>query len=221
MFINEVLNMGKLTADEQKEYERLKARLEHQPTVYGYARVSTHAQAKDGNSLEAQTEALRGAGAMEVVSDAYTGTKTDRPELNHLLEKMQEGDTIMVTKLDRIARNLKQGIELIDGLAERGIKVHVLNMGLIDDTSTGRLIRNIMLSFAEWERDTIMERTREGKEIAKTKEGYKEGRPRKYTDAQIDLALELLKEYSYKQVTEKTGISRATLVRAKQKTISV
>ena len=212
--------MGKLSAEEQKQYDQLQAKLNHHPTIYGYARVSTHAQAKDGNSLEAQTEALTAAGAMEVVSDAYTGTKTDRPELNLLLEKMQEGDTIMVTKLDRIARNLKQGIELIDGLAERGIKVHVLNMGLIDDTSTGRLIRNIMLSFAEWERDTIMERTRECKEIAKTKEGYKEGRPRKYTDAQIDLALELLKEYSYKQVTEKTGISRATLVRAKQSSIS-
>ena len=208
--------MGKLTVDERREYERLKARLEHQPTVYGYARVSTSAQAKEGNSLEAQEQALKAAGAVRVVSDAYTGTQTDRPELSRLLEEMQEGDTIMVTKLDRIARNLKQGLELIDGLNNRGIKVHVLNMGLIDDTPTGRLIRNIMLSFAEWERDTIMERTREGKKIARQKEGYKEGRPKKYTQAQMQHAISLLKDHSYKQVTNLTGISRATLVRAKK-----
>ena len=207
--------MGKLSIDEQREYERLKARLEHQPTVYGYARVSTSAQAKEGNSLEAQELALKAAGAASVVSDAYTGTQTDRPELSRLLEELQEGDTIMVTKLDRIARNLKQGIELIDGLNNRGIKVHVLNMGLIDDTPTGRLIRNIMLSFAEWERDTIMERTREGKKIARSKEGYREGRPKKYTQAQMKHAITLLKDHSYKQVSDLTGISRATLVRAK------
>ena len=207
--------MGKLTVDEQREYERLKARLERQPTIYGYARVSTSAQAKEGNSLEAQEQALKAAGAVSVVSDAYTGTQTGRPELNRLLEELQEGDTIMVTKLDRIARNLKQGIELIDGLNNRGVKVHVLNMGLIDDTTTGKLIRNVMLSFAEWERDTIMERTREGKKIARTKEGYKEGRPKKYTQAQMQHAISLLKDHSYKQVTDLTGISRATLVRAK------
>lgn len=207
--------MGKLTVDEQKEYERLKARLEHQPAIYGYARVSTAAQAKDGNSLEAQEQALKAAGAGRVVADAYTGSQTDRPELSRLLEELQDGDTIMVTKLDRIARNLKQGLELIDGLNGRGIKVHVLNIGLIDDTPMGRLIRNIMLSFAEWERDTIMERTREGKKIARTKEGYKEGRPKKYTQAQMKHAITLLKDHSYKQVSDLTGISRATLVRAK------
>ena len=207
--------MGKLTEEERKEYERLKARLEHQPTVYGYARVSTSAQAKDGNSLEAQEQALKSAGAVLVVSDAYTGTKTDRPELNRLLETMQDGDTIMVTKLDRIARNLRQGVELIDGLNERGIRVHVLNMGMIDDTPTGRLIRNVMLSFAEWERDNIMERTREGKAVARTKDGFKEGRPKKYTPEQIKHAVALLQDHSYSQVVSMTGISRSTLVRAK------
>ncbi len=207
--------MGKLTAAEQKEYERLKERLEHQPTVYGYARVSTNAQAKDGNSLEAQEEALKAAGAVKVYSDAYTGTKSDRPELNRLLDMLQEGDTLAVTKLDRIARNLMQGIDLINGLNMKGVKVHVLNMGLMDDTPTGRLIRNIMLSFAEFERDTIMERTREGKNIARSKEGYREGRPKKFTPEQVSHAVSLLEDHSYSQVVSMTGISRATLVRAK------
>ena len=86
--------------------------------IYGYARVSTHGQAKDGNSLEAQSQELKRAGADEIFSDAFTGTKTDRPELDRLMVQMQDGDTIIVTKLDRIARNLKQGVELIDELNE-------------------------------------------------------------------------------------------------------
>ena len=183
--------------------------------VYGYARVSTHGQAKDGNSLEAQSDELKKAGAKKVYSDAFTGTVTDRPELDRLMVQMQDGDTIVVTKLDRIARNLKQGVELIDALNERGIKVNVLNMGVIDNTPTGKLIRNIMLSLAEWERDMIIQRTQEGKQIAKKNPGYREGRPKKYNRAQTRHALELLKDHSYSQVVDMTGISKATLVRMK------
>jgi len=183
--------------------------------VYGYARVSTHGQAKDGNSLEAQSQELMKAGADKVFSDAITGTVTDRPELDRLMVQMQDGDTIIVTKLDRIARNLKQGVELIDTLNDRGIKVNVLNMGVIDNTPTGKLIRNIMLSLAEWERDMIIQRTQEGKQIAKKNPGYREGRPKKYNRAQTRHALDLLKDHSYSQVVDMTGISRSTLVRMK------
>ena len=135
--------------------------------IYGYARVSTKGQAKDGNSLEAQEIALRSAGAIEIYADAFTGTKANRPELDKLLAVMQSGDTMVVTKLDRIARSATQGIALIQSLLDRGIVVHVLNMGLMDNTPTGKLIRNIVLTFAEFERDMIVERTQEGKAIAK------------------------------------------------------
>ena len=121
----------------------------------------------------------------------------------------------MVTKLDRIARSVTHGIELINELNERGIKVHVLNMGLVDNTPTGQLIRNVMLAFAEFERSMIMQRTREGREIARTKPGYREGRPKKYGKKQMDHAIELLQEYSYTKVAEMTGISKATLAREK------
>ena len=188
--------------------------------IYGYARVSTYAQAKDGNSLEAQSRELRKAGAEKIFSDAFTGTVTERPKLDQLLAQMQFGDTIVVTKLDRIARNLKIGIELIDKLNERGIIVNVLNMGVIDNTPTGRLIRNIMLSLAEWAltewgRDMIIQRTQEGKHIARQNPEYREGRPRKYNKAQTMHALDLLKSHSYRQVANMTGISKATLVRMK------
>ena len=123
--------------------------------IYGYARVSTQMQAKDGNSLEAQERLLRKNGAEEVYADAFTGTKTHRPELDRLLDELQAGDTLVITKLDRIARSTSQGIELIQSLLDREITVHVLNMGLMDNTPTGKLIRTIMLAFAEFERDMI------------------------------------------------------------------
>ena len=181
--------------------------------IYGYARVSTKGQAKDGNSLEAQENALRLAGATEIYSDAFTGTKSHRPELDKLMAVMRSGDTLVVTKLDRIARSATQGIELIQSLLDRGVVVHVLNMGLMYNTPTGKLIRNIMLAFAEFERDMIVERTQEGKSIAKQNPEFREGRPKKFSKAQIQHALSLLSNYSYKQVEQMTGISKSTLIR--------
>lgn len=186
--------------------------------VYGYCRVSTQMQARDGNSLDAQKKLLKENGVEEIYSDAFTGTKAHRPELDKLLTVLQEGDKLVVTKLDRIARSASQGIELIQTLLDKGITVHVLNMGLLDNTPTGKLIRNIMLAFAEFERDMIIERTQEGKAIARRQPDFREGRPRLYNKKQIQHALELLQDHSYRQVTELTGISKSTLIRAKNKT---
>lgn len=146
--------------------------------IYGYARVSTSGQAKNGNSLEAQEEELRQYGCGEIVKEAYTGTKVERPRFEELLERMQPGDTLMVTKLDRFARTAVDGVQKVESLLQRGIKVHVLNMGLIEDTPIGRLILTTMLAFAQFERDMIVERTQTGKEIARKRSGYKEGRPK-------------------------------------------
>ncbi|MFG6330070.1 MAG: recombinase family protein [Lachnospiraceae bacterium] len=185
--------------------------------VYGYCRVSTNMQAKDGNSLEVQEKLLKENGAEEIYSDAFTGTKAHRPELDKLLDKLQQGDKLVITKLDRIARSAAQGTELIQTLLDNGITVHVLNMGLMDNTPTGKLIRSIMLAFAEFERDMIIERTQEGKAIAKKQPDFREGRPNLYSKKQIQHALGLLQDHSYKQVTELTGISKSTLIRAKNK----
>lgn len=185
--------------------------------VYGYCRVSTQMQARDGNSLEAQKKLLIGNGAEKIYADAFTGTKAHRPELDKLLAVLQAGDKLVITKLDRIARSASQGIELVQTLLDKGITVHVLNMGLLDNTPTGKLIRNIMLAFAEFERDMIIERTQEGKAIAKRQPDFREGRPKLYNKKQIQHALELLQDHSYRQVTELTGISKSTLIRAKNK----
>lgn len=145
--------------------------------IYGYARVSTVGQARDGNSLEDQREKLMEAGAVEVYVDSFTGTKIDRPEFDKLRAVLRDGDTLVVTKLDRIARNAAGGIALVDDLIDRGVKVHILNMGMMDNTPTGKLIRHIMFAFAEFERDMIVQRTMEGKAVARQREGYREGRP--------------------------------------------
>lgn len=188
--------------------------------IYGYARVSTRGQMTDGNSLESQEKMLRDAGAVEIYREAYTGTKTERPELTKLLGVLIDGDTLIITKLDRIARSLSQGVELINGLLEKGVRIHILNVGIMDNTPSSKLIRNIFFSFAEFERDMIVERTQEGKEIAKQKEGFTEGRPKKYSSKQVDHALELLNDHSYKQVEELTGISKSTLIRAKRNRVA-
>ncbi len=185
--------------------------------IYGYARVSTKGQAKDGNSLEAQEKALRESGANEIYVDAFTGTKTDRPEFDKLMNKIQKGDTLIVTKLDRFARSMSQGSELVSDLIERGIKVYILNIGVMDNTPSSKLIRNVFFAFAEFERDMIVERTMEGKAIAKQNPEFREGRPKKYSRKQIEHALELLDSNSYKQVEDLTGISKSTLIRAKKK----
>lgn len=185
--------------------------------IYGYARVSTKGQAKDGNSLEAQEKALRESGANEIYVDAFTGTKTDRPEFDKLMNKIQKGDTLIVTKLDRFARSMSQGSELVSDLIERGIKVYILNIGVMDNTPSSKLIRNVFFAFAEFERDMIVERTMEGKAIAKQNPDFREGRPKKYSRKQIEHALELLNNNSYKQVEDLTGISKSTLIRAKKK----
>ena len=173
--------------------------------IFGYARVSINSKARDGSSLEAQINFLKEAGAEKIFSDVFSGSKNNRPEL----------DKLIITKLDRIARSVIHGIQLIENLSNKGVVINVLNMGIIDSSPTGKLIRNIMLSFAEFERDLIMQRTLEGKAIDRKNSDFHDGRPKKFSRAQIDHALELLKTHLYKQVVAMTGISRATIARAK------
>lgn len=183
---------------------------------YGYCRVSSRKQG-DGNSLEAQRELLIHNGAEEIYEDIFTGSRIDRPEFDKLLSIIKPGDTLIVTKLDRFARSISKGSELIEKLIDMGVTVHILNLGILNNSPASRLTRNIFLAFAEFERDMIIERTQEGKEIAKLKDDFRDGRPKKFKNSQIEHALGLLDNYSYNQVAEMTGISKSTLIRAKKK----
>lgn len=181
---------------------------------YGYTRVSTKGQL-DGNSIEEQTNAILAVYSdAEITVESYSGAK-ERPLFNQVLDKAQAGDYVVVTKLDRFCRSTKEGLEYIDRLLNKGVKIHILNMGLIENTPMGRLIVTNLLAFAEFERSQIIERTQSGKAIAKQRDDFREGRPKTYGKKQIAHAVELLESHSYKEVVALTGISKSTLIRAK------
>lgn len=185
--------------------------------IYGYARVSTLGQSRDGNSLEDQVKALKEYGCQEIITEAFSGKTMDRPQFCELLERLTAGDTLVVCKLDRFARTTIEGVQTVQDLFHKGIKVHILNMGLVEDTNIGRLILTIMLAFAEYERSMIVERCSAGKAIAKQDPNYRDGRPKKFTSLQTSHALSLLEEgHTYKQVEAMTGISKSTLIRARR-----
>ena len=182
---------------------------------YAYARVSTRKQFREGNVLEEQTAKLEAAGFDKLVVEEFTGSTAKRPCLEALISRLQSGDTLIVTKLDRIARSTADGSSLINDLLNRGVSVHILNMGLIDNTPTGKLIVHILRAFSEYERDMIVERTQAGKEIARTKNDFREGRPpidQRRKDFAVDLILNQRK--SYNEVVDLTGLSKSTIIRA-------
>ena len=179
--------------------------------IYGYARVSTKKQAKDGNSLEAQERTLIENGATKIYYESFTGTIKHRPELDKLLSVVKEGDTVIVTKLDRIARSTRDGLDIIETLLDKGVYINILNMGKFDNSPTGKLMRTIFFAFAEFERDMIVIRTSEGKEIKREKGELKEGRDRIET---LDFEKILKKQkdgsMTVKECCEQLGISRRT-----------
>lgn len=176
---------------------------------YGYARVSTKHQ-----DLELQIEKLKEKGCSLIYSEKFTGTKCSRPELNKLLDKIKEGDTLVTCKLDRLARNVKEGIELIELLFKRNVKVDVLNLGLLENTTVGRFYLQLLLAVAEMERNMIIERISEGLEKARKRDDFVCGRPKKFSREQINFALSLRDTYTFKEIEAKTGISMSTLKRA-------
>lgn len=177
---------------------------------YGYARVSTESQ-----KLDTQVLQLTQSGVDKIFQEKYTGTTTDRPKFDELMKVLNEGDTVVVTKLDRFARNTHEALEVMQFLFEKHVAIHILNLGMIDESPTGQLVFTIFSAFAQFERDLIISRTREGKEYAKLHNpNFREGRLETYTDKEIEHAYELHKTgLTYKKIATITGISVATLKR--------
>lgn len=184
--------------------------------IYGYARVSTHSQASYGNGMEVQLKTLEANGAKKIFADICSGGKKDRPELNKMLLVLKAGDTVLVTKPDRLGRNFIETTNLIENLISNNIKIHVLGVGLLNNNPVNMLVCNMLLAFAQYEKDLIIERTTKGKEIARSRENFKEGRPPKFNEEELKHALSLLEEHTYKEVEAITGVSKSTLVRFKR-----
>ena len=148
--------------------------------IFGYARVST-----DGQLLDAQTDALTTAGAERIFADKISGSTRKRPKLDQLLDQLRPGDMIVVTKYDRLARSLRDLLDIVEAIKERGGEFRSLAEDIDTTTPAGRLIFHVFASIAQFERERISERTREGLEAAK-KRGRVGGRPPALSVAQRD-----------------------------------
>jgi DNA invertase Pin-like site-specific DNA recombinase len=140
--------------------------------IVGYGRVST-----TGQSLGIQTEQLNLAGVERIFQEKASGVKLDRTELNAMLDWVRDGDTVIVTKLDRIARSTKHLLEIIEHLEDKGVSFKVLNMNLDTKTPTGKLMLTTLGAIAAFEREMMLERQAEGIEKAKAEGRYKGRKP--------------------------------------------
>lgn len=146
--------------------------------IIGYARVST-----DDQNLDAQTDALTAAGAGKLFADKISGSTRERPELDRLLDQLRNGDVVTVTKYDRLARSLKDLLEIVETIGERGAGFRSLAEDIDTTTPAGRLVFHVFASIAQFERERISERTKEGLASARMR-GRIGGRPPALTATQ-------------------------------------
>ena len=179
------------------------------PMLIGYARVSTVDQ-----NLALQRDALTEAGCAKIFTEQMSGAVTDRPALHDALEFARSGDTLIVWKLDRLARSMKQLIETVETLRVRGIGFRSLTEALDTTTAQGRLVFHMFGALAEFERSLIRERTQAGLAAAR-RAGRTGGRPPKLTDDDIEAAKAMLAnpDIGVTQIAHRLGVSPATLYR--------
>lgn len=163
--------------------------------IIGYARVST-----DDQSLDSQTDALSAAGAEKVFADRIGGSKRVRPELDKMLEQLRDGDVVTVSKYDRLARSLKDLLEIVETIRERGAGFRSLAEDIDTTTPAGRLVFHVFASIAQFERERISERTKEGLASAR-KRGRIGGRPPALSAAQKD-EVRRMRDQEYRSVPE-------------------
>lgn len=170
--------------------------------IYGYARVSTLNQSL-ANQINSLTEL--GIEQNDIFTDKFTGTKTNRPGFKQLLSHLRPNDTLVVTKLDRLARNTREALNIIDDLQANKVIINILNLGIIDNSSIGKFTTTVLLAVAEMERDMIVERTQSGKEYAKKhNSNYKDGRRTRLTGKNKDKYPAIF-EYKQSHTAEETA----------------
>ena len=177
--------------------------------VYGYARVSTGDQ-----TTNLQQDALEKAGCDRIFTDVASGARAHRPELDHMLDLLREGDTVVVWKLDRLGRSMQNLVDLMTIFDERGVQFRSLTEAIDTSTPGGTLVFNIFGSLAQFERDLIRERTRAGLEAARAR-GRKGGRPAKLDEKQIQEVRRLYasRTVTVDQIAAMMHVGRSTIYR--------
>ena len=175
--------------------------------LVGYARVST-----DDQNLDLQKDALARVGCERILEDHQSGAKAERPGLKAALDYAREGDTLVVWRLDRLSRSLKDLIEMVTQLESQGIGLKSLHESLDTSSSSGKLVFHIFGALAEFERNLIRERTQAGLQAARAR-GRKGGRPKSLDADKRKLAIQLYEEkkHTVKQICQMMGISKPTL----------
>jgi DNA invertase Pin-like site-specific DNA recombinase len=177
--------------------------------TYGYARVST-----DGQSLASQDAELHAAGCAKVYAEKISGARSNRPELAKVLKRLDTGDVLIVTRLDRLARSTRDLLNILDDIAKRGAGFKSLHDAWADTTSAhGRLMVTILAGLAEFERELILARTSDGRARAKAR-GVRFGRPTALTPHQRAEALQRLANGEVQaDLARSYGVSQATISR--------
>lgn len=184
--------------------------------IYGYVRISTKKQEK-GFSIEEQIEKiLRRYPDAHIITETKQGNR-QRPEFEQLLRTVASGDLIVTVDHTRFSRDTAAGLQAARELMDKGVLIHFLSFGLLENTPMGRYVLAILFANAELEVSMITDRTQSGRRRAKKKAGYVDGRPPKYSRAKLKHALALYETHTAREVEELTGISKSTLMRAKRK----
>lgn len=190
-------------------------------TAYGYCRVSTPQQEQQfGLELQKSHILVSGSGVLpeNIICETGSGRNSkERPLFRKLIdETLQKGDVLVVAKLDRFSRSLREGLEDIKILKEKGVELKILDLPLLDNTPASELIVNMYLAFAQYDRAMTVERMKQGRAIAKTKNGFKEGR-KPIKKKVIEAAMKMLETESYNKVSHEFGIAKSTLLKYRQK----
>ena len=186
-----------------------------EPTsVVGYARVSTASQAE---SLAEQRDRLHQLGAVRVFEDVASGARADRPGLAAARDFLRAGDTLTVTRLDRLGRSMLDTLTTLHELAETGVRVRALDLDLDTGTAAGRMVVNVMSALAEYERQLLIERTNEGLAHARA-QGRRGGRRRVLTDQQVTAIEAAAGTVSNADLAAMHGVSLRTISRVRSGT---
>lgn len=183
---------------------------------FGYARVSGLSQ-----DLKAQVEQLKKQGVSEdnIYAEKFTGTKEDRPEWLKLSNQLRKGDEVVFTKVDRIGRSVKVGIDIVDDLLNRGVKVYIIQLnGYVDRKSPmGKMMFNFLIVMAEFEHDMIVDRLATGKAYAKKNNpNFHEGRPKRKITDRYRKVYEISQDHSIRETSMITGVSESTVKRIRR-----